>query len=191
MTSWTSARAGSSRRSATGSRRGCSALGRSRTDATAPADRARRRAPLRRLRRQRAEVDAAARPRLEVGRVDGARPDRLALVGADGAVRTVRLDGISVGSDASEEGGPARVVHYAQPGLAISSDGSQALVVSPGQIAAVDVATLRVSYHPLGAARRALQSVEKGPLDGSTRVAMWARPGQLLVSGVDEHGSID
>ena len=83
------------------------------------------------------------------------------------------------------------MVHYAQPGLAISSDGSQALVVSPGQIAAVDVATLRVSYHPLGAARRALQSVEKGPLDGSTRVAMWARPGQLLVSGVDEHGSID
>jgi hypothetical protein len=115
----------------------------------------------------------------------------LALVGADGAVHTVRLDGVSVGSDASAEDGTARVVHYAQPGLAISADGSRAFVVSPGQIAAVDVATLRVSYHRLGAASRGLESVEKGPLDGSSRVAMWARPDQLLVSGVDEHGSID
>jgi hypothetical protein len=114
----------------------------------------------------------------------------LALVGADGAVRAVRLDGVSVGSDATEDG-TARVVHYAQPGLAISADSSRAFVVSPGQIAAVDVATLQVSYHRLGAASRGLQSVEKGPLDGSSRVAMWARPGQLLVSGIDEHGSID
>ena len=113
----------------------------------------------------------------------------VALVGADGAVHTVRLDGVSVGSDAIEDG-TARVVHYAQPGLAISADGSRAFVVSPGQIAAVDVATLRVSYHRLGAASRGLQSMEKGPLDGSSRVAMWARPGQLLVSGVDEHGSV-
>jgi hypothetical protein len=127
---------------------------------------------------------------LLLGPATGIGDASLALVGADGAVRTVRLDGVSVGDDATEDG-TARVVHYAQPGVAISADGSRAFVVSPGQIAAVDVATLRVTYHRLPAARRGLQSVEKGPLDGSTRVAMWARPGQLLVSGTDEHGSID
>jgi hypothetical protein len=128
---------------------------------------------------------------LLVGPQTGIGEAGLALIDANGTVRTVRLDGISVGDDASSEDGTARVVHYAQPGLAISSDGSRAFVVSPGRIAAVDVATLQVSYHRLGAASRALQSVEKGPLNGSTRVALWARPGQLLVSGVDEHGSID
>ncbi|HYZ79555.1 MAG TPA: hypothetical protein VE596_19505 [Gaiellaceae bacterium] len=128
---------------------------------------------------------------LLVGPKTGLGEAGLALVDADGAVRTVRLDGVSVGSDASGEEGPARVVHYAQPGLAISADGSRAFVVSPGQIAAVDLATLQVSYHRLAGASRALQSVEKGPLDGTSRVAMWARPGQLLVSGVDERGSID
>jgi hypothetical protein len=129
---------------------------------------------------------------LLLGPTDGIGAASLALVSAYGTVRTVPLDGVSVGTDATgEEQTPPRVVHYAQPGLAISRDGSSAFVVSPGQIAAVDVATLGVSYHRLGSTGRRLQKVEKGPLDGTSRNAVWARDGRLLVSGVDEHGSID
>ena len=135
-------------------------------------------------------VHAANALALLVGPPTGIGDASLALVGADGTVRNVPLDGVSVGSDASGEEGPPRVIHYAQPGLAISRDGSRAFVVSPGQIAEVDVATLRVSYHRLGSARR-LQKVEKGSLEGASRDAVWARDGQLLVSGVDEHGSVD
>jgi hypothetical protein len=136
-------------------------------------------------------VHATGALALLLGPADGIGAASLALVSADGTVRNVPLDGVSVGTDATGvEPTPPQVVHYAQPGLAISRDGSSAFVVSPGQIAAVDVASLRVSYHRLGSAGRRLQKVEKGPLDGTTRSAVWVRDGQLLVSGVDEHGSI-
>jgi len=128
---------------------------------------------------------------LLLGPADGIGAASLALVSADGTVRNVPLDGVSVGSDATGEEETPRVVHYAQPGIAISRDGTSAFVVSPGQIAAVDVATLRVSYHRLGSGARQLQTIEKGPLDGTSRSAVWARDGQLLVSGEDEHGTID
>src|SRR2546421_7164586 len=128
---------------------------------------------------------------LLLGQETGVGPARLAVVGSDGSVRTVGLDGVSVGYDGISEEGPALVGRYAQPGLAVAGDGTRAFVVTPGLVAAVDLRTLQVSYHPVGATGRRLQRVEKGSLDGSYRSALWARGGKLLVTGRDDHSSVD
>jgi hypothetical protein len=125
-----------------------------------------------------------------LGAETGIGPARLAVVGADGGIRTVDLAAVQVGSDGFGEDGPAEIAHYAQPGLVVGGTGREAYVVSPGQIAAVDLETLRVSFHPFAAPQRRLQRVEKGALDGTYRFAHWTSAG-LLVSGHDDHASVD
>jgi hypothetical protein len=121
-----------------------------------------------------------------LGPEDGVGPARLAVVGADGSARTVGLDGVQVGYDSFDPRDPTRVGRFETPGLAVTPDGSRAFVASPGQVAAVDLRTLGVSYHRLGAARR----LEKGAHEGKLRVALLAGD-RLLVTGSDDTTSVD
>jgi len=125
---------------------------------------------------------------LLLGPESGIGAARLAVVGADGSVRTVALDGVSVGWDAFDESKPTAIQHYAQPGLAVAPDGSQAFVASPSGIVAVDLRTLAPSYHGLVRGNRRLQ---KGAPEGSTRSLQWVQPGVLVLSGRDDHSTVD
>jgi hypothetical protein len=125
---------------------------------------------------------------LLLGPESGIGPARLAVVGADGSLRTVGLDGVSVGWDAFDESKPTAIQHYAQPGLAVAPDGSQAFVASPSGIVAVDLRTLAPSYHGLVRGNRRLQ---KGAPEGSTRSLQWVQPGVLVLSGRDDHSTVD
>jgi hypothetical protein len=125
---------------------------------------------------------------LLLGPESGIGPARLALVSADGSVREIGLDGVSVGWDAVDETKPAAIEHYAQPGLAVAPDGSEAFVASPSGIVAVDLRTLAASYHGLVRGDRRLQ---KGAPEGSTRTVQWVQPGALVLSGRDDHSTVD
>lgn len=125
---------------------------------------------------------------LLLGPESGIGPARLAVVGADGSVRTIGLDGVSVGRDPFDESKPTAIQHYTQPGLAVAPDGSQAFVASPSGIVAVDLRTLTLSYHGIVRGNRRLQ---KGAPDGSTRTVRWVQPGVLAVSGRDDHSTVD
>jgi hypothetical protein len=125
---------------------------------------------------------------LLLGPESGVGPARLAVVGADGSVRTAGLDGVSVGWDAVDESKPAAIQHYARPGLVVAPDGSQAFVASPSGIVAVDLRTLARSYHGIVRGDRRLQ---KGAPEGSTRTVQWVQPGVLAVSGRDDHSTVD
>jgi len=122
---------------------------------------------------------------LVLGQESGVGPAQLVVVGSDGSVKTVGLPGVQVGYDPVDESAPQAVTHYAQPGLAVASDASRAFVASPGVLTAVDLRTFEVSSHPLGSSRR-LQRVEKGVPDGSARFVVWARDGELLVTGRED-----
>jgi hypothetical protein len=61
-------------------------------------------------------------------------------------------------------------------------------VASPGQVAAVDLRSLGVSYHRLGAVSRRLQ---KGANEGKLRVAQMVGADRLLVTGSDDTVSVD
>jgi hypothetical protein len=125
---------------------------------------------------------------LLLGPESGVGPARLAVVAANGSVRTVGLDGVSVGREAFDESRPTSIEPYAQPGLAVAPDGSEVFVASPRGIAAVDLRTLARSYHGLVRGNRRLQ---KGAPEGSTRTLRWVQPGVLALSGHDDHSTVD
>lgn len=125
---------------------------------------------------------------LLLGPESGIGPARLAVVGADGSVRTAGLDGVSIGRDAVDESQLPAIEHYARPGLAVAPDGSEAFVASPSRIVAVDLRTLTRSYHGIVRGNRRLQ---KGAPEGSTRAVQWVQPGVLAVSGRDDHSTVD
>ena len=125
---------------------------------------------------------------LLLGPESGIGPARLGVVGADGSVRTVGLDGVSVGGERFDPTAPTPIEHYAQPGLAVAPDGSEAFVASPNGIATVDLRTLARSYHGIVRGNRRLQ---KGAPEGSTRTVQWVQPGILAVSGHDDHSTVD
>ena len=124
---------------------------------------------------------------LLLGPESGIGPARLAVVGANGSVRTVGLDGVVVGLELFDESKPAAIEPYAQPGLAIAPDGSEVFVASPSGIAAVDLRTLAPSYHGIVRGNRRLQ---KGAPQGSTRTLRWVQPGVLALSGRDDHSTV-
>jgi hypothetical protein len=113
---------------------------------------------------------------------------RLAVVDADGPVRSVEL--ARTRASAFFTGGRQR-----RPGLAVDPEGRRAYVVGAGEpVAEVDLRTLRVSYHELGAHRSALgrvrdwlepEAAAKGALDGPDRHALWLGNGLLAVTGQD------
>ena len=120
-------------------------------------------------------------------------PARLAVIDAEGTIRTVGIDRILAGSvvDEASEQPHARIV---SPGLAIDPDGRRAFVVpASGPVAEVDLQTLEVSYHELdppsllGRFLRWLQpsAQAKGLTEGPTRQAQWLGNGLIAVSGAD------
>jgi hypothetical protein len=123
-----------------------------------------------------------------LGPEDAVGPARLAVLGADGAVRSVALDGVQVGYDGFDPSRPTAVGRFETPGIAVAPDGSRAFVASPGQVAAVDLRSLDVSYHRVGAVSRRLQ---KGANEGKLRIARMVGADRLLVTGSDDTVSVD
>jgi hypothetical protein len=122
---------------------------------------------------------------------------RVAVVGTDGALRVVSVDGVETGSVVDEGwvGDPARMVHrMVQPGLAIDPDGRRAfLVAASGQIARIVLDTLAVTYH-VAVPRRSLlhrlsawffPAAQAKLVEGPQREARWLGGGAIAVSGVD------
>jgi hypothetical protein len=98
-------------------------------------------------------------------------PAVLAVVDADGALRTVTLDRISIGTVGFEG---------RSPGFAVDRAGMRAFVVGADfTVAEVNLDTLGVKYH--GVSKRALAKY----LAGSVRQALWLGNGFLAVSGED------
>jgi hypothetical protein len=125
---------------------------------------------------------------------DGIGTATLALLGADGAYRTVELRRIRAGStypnDSEQPPGESR-----HPGLAVDPSGGRAFVVGGGEpVAEIDLGSLAVSYHepsrPISLFGRLRNWFEpkaeaKGPLLGSSRTALWLGNGKLAVTGSD------
>jgi hypothetical protein len=124
-------------------------------------------------------------------------PDRIAaptlcVVSADGAIRSVRLDGVSAGRGPRSSTDP--VVYVRRPALVVDRDGAHAYVVQPdGPAAEIDLRTLAVSYHDLKPPRSALARMSawltpaaeaKGD-NGSTRTGVWLGNRFIGVTGKD------
>ena len=123
-------------------------------------------------------------------------PDReigsasLAVIDAQGALRTVQLDGIRAGVRPEIETRPAEI---RRPGLACDPSG-RAFVVGTESTAEVDLETLAVRYHEPRQSRSFLsrfrnwlepQAKAKLPLTGSSRTALWLGDGRIAVWGHD------
>ena len=106
----------------------------------------------------------------------GIGPARLAVIDAGGRLHSVDLPGISAGTAAGETEGSVRTE---RPALALSPDGSRAVVVSSAAtVAEVDLTTMRATEHFL-AARTLAKS-----MDGAIRTAAWVGD-TVAVAGVD------
>jgi hypothetical protein len=101
---------------------------------------------------------------------------RLAVVGVDGAVRTVRLPDVRAGLQGGTQ---------AHAGLAIDPTGEKAAVVTPQAIAEVDLVNLTVRMHRVPTRRTA--SAEK-LVNGWDRHAVWVSPTALAITGTDYEG---
>jgi hypothetical protein len=117
---------------------------------------------------------------------------RLALLGADGGIRTVTLDGITAGFERLDDGGSDPRARQAVPGLAVEPTGRRAFVVAAGQPAAeVDLQRLTVGYHPLRRPTSPLRRLaswlvppaEAKEISGPTRSAAWVGDGLVAVWG--------
>jgi hypothetical protein len=133
---------------------------------------------------------------LLLGPPDGIGPARLAIVDADGGIRSVRLPGIAAGfqepADWSSVGASGQ---RAQPGLAVDAAGRRAFVVAAGDpVAEVDLAGLGVTWRRLDRrpgllARLAdwlLPAAEAKAVHGPVRLAAWLGGGLLAVWGHDD-----
>jgi hypothetical protein len=133
---------------------------------------------------------------LLLGPPEGIGPARLVVVDAGGGIRTVPLPSIAAGfqepTDYDQIGASSR---RAQPGLAVDPTGRHALVVAAGApVAEVDLASLRVAWHPLGPrpgllgrlAAWLLPAAEAKSVHGPVRIAAWLGGGLLAVWGHDE-----
>jgi hypothetical protein len=111
---------------------------------------------------------------LAMGPHRGVGPLRLVVAGADGATRTLRLDGIEAGGN--EDAARPR---YLRPGIAVDQEHSRVYVIAARglTVAEVELASGAVSYHSLGA------SAAKGNIDVWWREAAWAGDGRIAVSG--------
>jgi hypothetical protein len=112
---------------------------------------------------------------------------RLGVAGADGTLRTVALDRIQGGTELPDDAATGAVTQ-ARPALAVDPGSRRAAVVdAAGQVAEVDLSTLAVLYHP-----RALRAPARAgkALDGWDRTALWLPSGNLAVTGIDYHSSV-
>jgi hypothetical protein len=127
----------------------------------------------------------------------GIGPARLAIVDRRGAVRFLELERMLAGMQFVDR--TSHDVRQRLPGLAVDAAGRRAYVVTPGLVAAVDLARLAVSYHEPSRASSALARLRdwldpaahaKGA-SGPTRVARWLGGGLLAVTGADEQSLTD
>jgi hypothetical protein len=116
---------------------------------------------------------------LLLGSDQSVSPAVVAVVDAEGALRTVTLDRISIGRVANEQGR----FDVRSPGLAVDAATRRAFVVGADfTVAEVDLDTLRVTYH--GGSARSLAKYVYGPV----RDAVWLGRGLLAVSGANYSG---
>ena len=113
-------------------------------------------------------------------------PASVAVVDADGALRTTTVDRISVGS-IEHAGDPSTFsIDVREPGFAVDRAGGRAFVVAPDfTVAEVNLSTLGVAYH--SPSTRTLAKNISGP----SRQAAWLGNGLLAVAGVDYRGTHD
>jgi hypothetical protein len=125
---------------------------------------------------------------LLAGDAEGVGAARLAIVGGEGRVRVLRLDGIKVsGTMANEIQRPALVL----------GPGGKAYVVGAGRdepVAKVDLEQPSVSYHEAKVGRSFLTKLRnwlepvaeaKEPLAGSWRAGLWLGNGKMAIWGYD------
>jgi hypothetical protein len=126
------------------------------------------------------------------GGVDGFAPARVAVVDADGNVRSTVVDRVLVGTavDSSSQTYRARTI---SPGFAVDPEGRRAfLVPANGDIAEIDLRSRTFSFHTLdhpSLLRRFLDwltpAAEAKEMEGAVREARWLGDGLLAVSGLD------
>ncbi len=106
---------------------------------------------------------------------------RLAVVDANGGVRTVALPGIQAGIAPPRT--PEGTGKQASPGLAASPDGSRAAVVSPNRVVEIDLTTLELT-----ATRVEVRTTSRAAkrVTGWRRSAVWAGAHSLAVTGSTE-----
>lgn len=123
-------------------------------------------------------------------------PARLAVVGADGEVRSVRLPNVEAGGERFDDGTDTPAFRERRPGLAVDGRRARAYVVPPGdRVVEVDLATLAVREHEtatrislLGRLRDWLEpTAQAKSIIGPSRHATWFA-GRLVVAGIDYHG---
>jgi hypothetical protein len=139
---------------------------------------------------------------LLLGPASGIGPARLVVFSARQGIRVVRLARVPAGFESEELERGFSVDHFRTPGLAFAPGSAPELPLASGkgrafvawaadEIAEVDLASLRVTYHPLeketsllGRLRNWLEppSEAKGAEDGSLRRALWLGNGLLAVS---------
>jgi hypothetical protein len=106
-------------------------------------------------------------------------PAVVAVVDAEGVLRTVTLDRISIGNVFNEQG----KIEVRTPGFALDAAGDRAFVVGTDfTVAEIDLDTLRVAYH--GGSARSPAKYAYGP----ARYAVWLGNGVLAAAGVDYSG---
>jgi hypothetical protein len=105
-------------------------------------------------------------------------PSRIVTADANGDLRTAAVDGVPAGSHFDDATDTGPVGEIRTPGLAVDPAGTAYVVGADLRVAAVDLATMRVSYHgPTRAPAKAL--------NGTTRIAAWLGGGKIAVSGID------
>lgn len=128
---------------------------------------------------------------------DAISPARLVTITPQGRIRSVVLDQIPAGNEASQAGthGPLQLQ---LPALTVDAERQRAFVVSgAGPVAEVDLLTLRTSYHPLQRRASALGRVlgwldppayASHNLEGPVRFATWIGNHLIAVSGWNGRG---
>ncbi|HET7571523.1 MAG TPA: hypothetical protein VFJ77_02505 [Gaiellaceae bacterium] len=117
---------------------------------------------------------------------------KLAVVGPSGEVRSVRLERIRAGAHWPEDPSSDPIGTTRQPALAVDPAGTAYVLDPDGLVAEIDLRSLAVSYHTLGAAsvlaRIAAWLVPpasaKG-MNGPQRAATWLGDGLIALSGSD------
>jgi hypothetical protein len=144
---------------------------------------------------------------LLVGPSSGIGPARLVVFSAREGIRVLPLARVLAGFESEELERGFSIDHFRTPGLAFapgptaglpraSGEGRAFIVWAADEVAEVDLASLRVTYHELdkktsllGRLRDWLEPAAeaKGAEDGSLRRALWLGNGLLAVYGFDDH----
>ena len=118
---------------------------------------------------------------------------RLAVAGADGRVRVVRLPGIRIGSTTPSG---STLFRRVMPGLALDASRARAYVVgTEGLVAVVDLRSLAVATHrlaqPRSLAARLVPSAATKAVAGPALQARWLGSGLLAVTGTSYRATVE